>query len=302
MGFVHEGGGRVRVGGRRKGRLHFRCRQVRDGGRRDERVESLPLGEAVADERLVRGVLEQATDEVRHPGHELADRGIDPHPEAELPERRVHRLGHAVEELDLDRRVGQPRRARTHERMGEAPDVVAAERRPQRARPLDQIPRAALVVRVRLRFPLEDGKRPTLGVRHQDLEIPVGALDEADGERAAERRPCPAGHRLEVGERIASIRLDDAAELGTVGELGAECAHELERQILHVLVLRVEMHRRARVAGAREDRAEPRPRFGQTGGAGQGNELRREGRRFDRHVDARHDAPRIAFELPPLRP
>ena len=148
-------------------------------GRRDQRVESGALGEAVADERLVRRILEESTHEVGHPRHERADGRIDANTEAQTCERRVHGLRHPVEELQLDRGIGKTVRARGRDRVREAADVVAAECRPHRARMCDEIPRAALVIQVRLGFVLEYRHRPPLRPRRHGLDVPIGALHQA---------------------------------------------------------------------------------------------------------------------------
>ncbi len=68
---------------------------------RDQRGELFVLGETKAHEALIRGVLEQAADEVGHARHELTHGRVDPQAEAELAERLVHGLCHAPEQLDL---------------------------------------------------------------------------------------------------------------------------------------------------------------------------------------------------------
>jgi hypothetical protein len=59
----------------------------------------------VAHEALVRGVLEEATHQVGHAGHELAHRRVHAHALPHGDEGGVHGFGHPVEELELERRV-----------------------------------------------------------------------------------------------------------------------------------------------------------------------------------------------------
>ena len=81
----------------------------------------------MADEGFVRGVLEQPPDEVRHPGDQVADRGVDADAEPEGAERGVDRLRHAVQQLVLECHVGETPGAGAGDRVGDAPEVVAAE-------------------------------------------------------------------------------------------------------------------------------------------------------------------------------
>ena len=208
----------------------------------------------------------------------------------------MHRLGHPVEELQLERRVRQTTRARVRDRVRETPDVVAAEGGTHLPGVVDEVPRAALVIGVGLGLRLEDGDRPSLGAGDDRLPVPVGALDETDLERRAKRRPRPVDQRPQVRVRVLPVGLHDAAELRPVGESGADRSHELERQVLRLVVLGVEMDRRTGGARAFEERAKPAHGGRETFGGGGGCEQRRQRRRLDRDVDPRHRAPGVALE------
>jgi hypothetical protein len=84
----------------------------------------------------------------------------------------------------------------------------------------------------------------------------------------------------EIGESVATVGLHHGAELRPVGELLAERAHEREGQVLHVVVLGVEVDRGPGLARADEDRTEPSTRLGEAVGGGQWAEARRQRRRL----------------------
>src|SRR6185503_17165746 len=96
----------------------------------------------------------------------------------------------------------------------------------------------------------------------------------------------PGDDRLQVGERVLAVRLDDAAELRPVGELGAERVEELERQVLHVVVLHVEVDGRAGGSRTGEDRAETGQRLAESFSRREWAEERRERSRLHGDVDA----------------
>src|SRR5439155_12061563 len=155
-------------------------------------------------------------------------------------------------------------RARVRDGVRQAPDVVASEGGTYLARVVDEAPRATLVVGVGLALRLEDGYGPSLGAGDDRLPVPVGALDETDLERRAKRRPRPVDQRPQVRVRVLPVGLHDAAELRPVGESRADRSHELERQVLRLVVLGVDMDRRTGGARAFEERAKPAHRGRET--------------------------------------
>ena len=121
-----------------------------DDRRADQHVEVFAFGEAVADEALVRGVLEEAAHEVGDTGDQLADRRVHAHAVALADECGVHRLGHAVQQLQLERAGAELAPLGVHDRVGEAAQVVARDRGTYLAGVVDQELRAALEVGVGL--------------------------------------------------------------------------------------------------------------------------------------------------------
>ena len=214
----------VRVRRRPLGRLGRRLRETVDRRRRDQRLERTAGHEPLADEGLVGRVLEQPPNEVRHAGDEVADRRVDADPEAEPSERRVHRLRHAVEELQLDRVVAHPGGPSARDGVGDAPKAVASEGGPHPSRVRDQVTHAALVAGIGLDLGLEHRHRPAFRPGDDRLQVPVGALHQPDREGEPERPRRPVRERAKILPRILPVRLHDAAELRAVRAPGAQLA------------------------------------------------------------------------------
>jgi hypothetical protein len=250
----------------------------------------------VPDERFVRRVLEETPDEIRHAGDQIAHRRIDAYAEAETTERRVHRLRHAVEQLMLDRRIRQSSRPAAGDRIRDAAHVVGAESRSHLAGVLHEVAHAALVAGVGLRLGLEDRNRPPLGSCRHGFGVPVRTLHEADDERCAKRVTGPVDDAAKIGPRILAVSLDHAPKLRTVGPLRPDPTQELERHVLHVVVLHVEVDGGADGVRAHQDGLQPDARLGEALGSGGRTEQRRQAGGLDGHVDARQSAPGIALE------
>ena len=90
------------------------------------------VGEARPQKRRVGGVLEQPANQVRHAGQKLAERRVDADALAEPDQGVLHRVGHAVEHLNLEAAVGgSPIVWASGQGVSQAADVMAGERRPQ---------------------------------------------------------------------------------------------------------------------------------------------------------------------------
>ena len=150
------------------------AQQVFDPGRR---------GEARLQERLVRRVFEQPPHQVGHARQDGAIGRIDPHAMAAVDQGALDQVAHAEERLELVGRLGQSPRLGGGDRVGQAADVVAAERRPQLVVMLDQEPRAPLERRVALPFLQVDRLGPAQPPRGRDLVVPVRSLDQPDRDR-----------------------------------------------------------------------------------------------------------------------
>ena len=57
---------------------------------------------AMTNERFIGRILEQTANEIGHAGNELPERRIDPNALVERHERRLQRIGHAEQRLELD--------------------------------------------------------------------------------------------------------------------------------------------------------------------------------------------------------
>ena len=121
-------------------------------------------------------------------------------------------------------------------------------------------------------------------------------------ERDAQRPPGPRDEPAEIVEGVPAVGLYHGAELRPVGELRAERAQQLEGEVLHVVVFGVEVNRGAGLAGAVQDRTEPRPRLREPLAGGERPEVGGQRRRLDGEVDARGDAPGIVLETGLRRP
>ena len=256
----------------------------------------LALGGPLAEERLVGGVLQQAAHQVGHARDQLADRGVDPDPLAQQAQGGVDRPGHPVEHLQLDRAVGQPGGPGGGQAVGQATEVVTGEGRPDRAGAVDQVADAALVVGVGLGLLLEDRHRPALGLGDDGLVVPVGAFDQPDLERQPQRRLRPGHEVAQVGVGVLPVGLDDAAQLGPAGELVAQRPDELEGEVLHVVVLGVDVDGGRDLPGPQQQRPQPGPGLLQALGPGQRPEPGCQGGGLDRDVDPGHQAPGVLLE------
>ena len=214
----------------------------------------------------------------------------------------MHRGGHAVEHLQLVAVVGDAALAPGHDRVGERPEVVAAEAGPHVAVVVVQQSHAPLVVGLGLIDVLVHGDRPPLGLGDDGLGVPVGALDQANGDGPAPLRR----EGDEVGQVVAGVLevgLDHGARL-QLGELVLtdEIAEQLEGDVLGVVVLHVEVDVGAAVARPPQDRAQPGLGVGQRVLPGQRVVEARQGRRLDTDVDPRQGAHVVAFEMVVRRP
>src|SRR5205807_9373981 len=115
---------------------------------------------------------------------------------------------------------------------------------------------ALLEVRVALRFLEEDRDAPAVLRRLDLLVIPVSAFDEADGETRA-TRPAPIEQVPQIALGVAQIRLDDDAGVRPAAKfrLGEERPEKFERRIFVRVTFHVEIHERAQLARAPQNRA-----------------------------------------------
>ena len=158
----------------------------------------------------------------------------------------VKRLSHAMQALELVRRITGSHIGR-RDRMG----VMGGELRIERLRVRQQQPQTGQIRNISVQLAREDrviGVAPLL--RPLDLAVPIGALDEADGQAFAgtmREPPQPAQHRY----RTLAIGLHRQSEALPAFKLriGQSPREEVQRQIEPVLLLRVDGHRNALCPG-----------------------------------------------------
>ena len=171
-----------------------------------------------------------------------------------------------------------------------------ANRGPHLAGVVDQVPRAPLEVRVGLglasRIP---ATRPSGSAGDDLLVVPVGALDQPDPQRHAQRGRRPCHEVAEIGEGVLPVGLDNTPQLH-LRVLATHAAQQLVPQVLRFIVLGIEMHRRAPTPSTVEHRAEPRHRSVHRFWPRQGSEERRQSRRLHGHVHAWKGTPRVALQ------
>ncbi len=191
-----------------------------------------------------------------------------------------------MERLELVGRRGQPHGFGRGDRMREAADVMAAERRPQPLVIRQQEPRAPLERRVALPLLQVDRLRPTQPPRAQDLVIPVRPLDQSDRDRRPARID-PVAQHPQLGFGLRLVGLDHDADVGPVAELGLDehPAEQLVGQGTVGVLLHVNVDIGSAIAGGAEDRPEP------AGGAVDRRlgvdrlEVGRQARQLEREVD-----------------
>ena len=86
------------------------------------------VGEFRAQKTLVRSVLEQTANEIRHSRQQLADRTIFANAISHFNKRPLDRTGHAIEQLKFEAGAIDPEFVGERLRMRDAADVVRAKR------------------------------------------------------------------------------------------------------------------------------------------------------------------------------
>ena len=283
--FVREG---VRIVRRVVRRLRLAVLARRRSRRREQRVCWNVLDEARTEKRVVRRVFEQAADEIRHAGHELAVGHVDPHPPAGLRDGLLLGVAHAVEHLHLDRAAIEAEVFGHGHAVGERAEVVAAERRPQHVGMLHHEGGGGLVAGVGLPLLLPHRDRPAGGLGVDRLVVPVGALHEPDPHgRAAV--PRPGGERGEVAGRLVEVALHHDAAVRPVAKLRLhrDLLEDLEGEILRRVALHVDVDLGPGIAGEPPEGTQPREHaVGRAHGI-DGVEPAVERRELERHVHPR---------------
>ena len=210
---------------------------------------------------------------------------------AHLQERGLQFVGHAVERLEFVGLRVDAEALGLRDGVGAGADVVRGEVRRDEVDVFEQEQRELLVVGVRLGLFLPDGDGPIALLGDDGLVVPIGALDEADIERAVVFAG-PGDKVAKVGLAIAEVGLHGDADRGLRAELGflENGFEEREGEILQLVALHVEVDQRAHLGGAAEDGAEAFLERGDGVLRVGRMDIGREGGDFDREIKARDQA------------
>ncbi len=221
------------------------------------------VGKLGLQESFVRGVLEQSPDEIRHAGQQFADRAIFPHAITHLDQRALDRAGHSVKQLKLEAALVDSELLRVSLRVRDAANVVRPESGRDDGFVVEQDAGALFETGVALRLLQKDGAAPAVLRRFDLFVIPVGALDQADGEARA-ARAAPIEQLTQIALGVAQVGLDDDAGVRPIAEFrfGEKRSEKFERGIFVRVTLHVEIHERADLARAPQDRAQLRGEVG----------------------------------------
>lgn len=176
---------------------------------------------------------------------------------AHLHERDLELVGHAVERLEFVGARVEAEALGLGDGVGDGAHVVRGEVGGDDVDVLEEEERQLFVVGVGFGFPLPDRDRPVALAGKDGLVVPVGALHEADVERAPVS-PRPGDQIAEVALGVAQVRLHGDAHRRLMGELRflEDGFEEREGEVLQLVALHVEVDQRADLGGPAEDRTE----------------------------------------------
>ena len=86
------------------------------------------LNEALAQERIVRGVLQQPPHQVPHARKQFAEGRVYAHPLPQFHQSGFDCVAHAVEHLELNRPLGQAQAPGCRQGLGDGANVVGRDR------------------------------------------------------------------------------------------------------------------------------------------------------------------------------
>ena len=157
-------------------------------------------------------------------------------------------VAEAAQHLQLEVLVRRAEPAVLRDGMGDRAQVVAGDGGPDGRPRLQQADREVLEVAVRVGLDLEDRRVPAVLSCFDDLVVPVGALDEADGQRRrAVRVRCPRGDPVTQGGGVAQVGLQHEPGRRAVPELvfGEQFEHEIRDCLVRIEGLHVDVQVRA---------------------------------------------------------
>src|SRR5262249_33070457 len=142
-------------------------------------------------------------------------------------------------------------------RVRDAANVVRAERRGHDRFVLEQNAGDHLEIQIALRFLQENGAGPAVLTRFYFFEVPIRSFNEPNGKP----RPAFASPFKQVSQiilRITQVRLNHDPDLRPISKLTfhEKRFEKLERRIFVRVALHIEIHKRAKIARATQDRSQ----------------------------------------------
>ena len=170
-------------------------------------------------EAFIGSIFKQSPNEIRHAGQQFADRTIFAHAITHLDQRALDRTGHAVKQLKFEAAAIDAELFRHGLRVGDAADVVGAERGGHGRFVLKKNFGEGFEIGVALRFLQKNRNRPAVLASFDFFVIPIRAFDQTHGEaRAAFATPPDQVAQIAAG--ITQIRLNDNSSVRPVAKLG----------------------------------------------------------------------------------
>ena len=269
----------------------------------EQQVGRRLLRNAGPQERIVRRVLEQSPHEIGHAGNQIAVRHIDPQPLAPIDERPLFGVRHAVEHLQLQPALRNAERLGVGDSLGDRTQVVAPQRRPQVLAVAEHEASLPLEVGIRLPLLLPYRDRPAVRLGFDRLVVPVSSLHQSHPDR---RSPLggPVAQLDQIPLRVAQVALHHNAHVGHVPKLRLreDRLEDVQRQVLLLVRLHVDVNERPLPSCNSKQLAEPRPALPQGAGRVDRVELTVESRQLDRQVHPRQQTAIVPVDLRLLRP
>ena len=241
--------GRIRImfGIRRlQGTLHFDRRlqleRLRVRGVGKQFIHGYLLREARSQERVVRGVLQQSSNEIRHPGNQLTVGHIHPQAVPPIDDCPLLRIGHAVQHLDFQTRRRQLKMLGDGKSVRDAPKVVRSECGSKMLMVLKHETSGPFEAGVGLPLLLKHGNGPARGLSMNGLVIPVRSLDQPDPDgMTASLGPIPQLDK--ILNRVAQVTLNHDSHVAMVAKLRfhQDRLEHSQRKILLVIRLHVDI-------------------------------------------------------------
>ena len=201
------------------------------------------FGKALAKERIIGGILQQATHKVRHAGNQFAKRRINADAMPAFQKQLSLLVTHSIEHLDFHRSRGDVQFLRQRQSMRQTAKVVARQSGPQPLMVFHQQSSQALVAIVRLPLAAIDGNRPATVFRDDVFVVPVSAFDQSNPDGCSALL-CPFEHAVEIVFSRREIRLNHDAAIGIVAELvfHHHATEDLERDFAVIVLFHVDLN------------------------------------------------------------